>query len=120
MGGDEVTIYIREERTKPLSQYVRLKNDIFVSNFKGLSLKQYRAVRLITCNKEHTQLCNTCQGMLKVIEEVLKSGFITLKSAFMMCSSGACYKARAARRKLLRIPMACLGVGDLRQGLYCF
>jgi len=43
--GDEVSIYLAEERNKSLSMYQTVKDDIYVSSFEGLSLKQYKDVR---------------------------------------------------------------------------
>lgn len=120
MRGDEVSIYLAEERNKSLSMYQTVKDDIYVSSFEGLSLKQYKDVRAFVCKKEHNQPCTNCEEMLKVVDKVLTCGFISLKSAFMLSSPGVSYKASAARRKLLRMPLACLGVGELKEGSYCF
>ena len=103
-----------------MSKHLRVRDDIHVSSFEGLSLKQYKDVRLFVCKKEHSQPCATCEGMVKVVDKVLACGFIPLKSAFMLSSPGVSYKASFARRKLLRMPMACLGVGDLKQGSYSY
>lgn len=97
-----------------------VRDDIYVSSFEGLSLKQYKDVLAFVCNKEHIQPCTNCEGMLKVVDKVLTCGFITLKSAFMLSSPGVFYKASTARRKLLRMPLACLGVGEVKEGSYCF
>lgn len=97
-----------------------VRDDIYVSSFEGLSLKQYKDVLAFVCNKEHIQPCTNCEGMLKVVDKVLTCGFITLKSAFMLSSPGVSYKASTARRKLLCMPLACLGVGEVKEGSYCF
>ena len=54
--------------------------------------------------------------MIKAVDKVLACGFIPLKSTFMLSSPGVSYKASFASWKLLHMPMACLGVGDLKQG----
>ena len=118
--GDEVSIYLAEERTKTLSEHQRVRDDIYVSSFEGLSLKQYKDVRAFVCKMEHNQPCTNCEGMMKVVDKVSTCGFITLKSAFMLSSPGVSCKASAGRRKLLRMPLACLDVGDLKEGSYCF
>ena len=118
MRGEEVDIYAREEQ-KPLSKHCRNQEDIYVSSFEGLSLSQYKNVRSFVCKKEHTQPCSRCEGMIKVADEVITHGFMRLKSAFILSSPSVThYKASEARRKLLRMPLACLGVGDPKKGLY--
>lgn len=58
--------------------------------------------------------------MIKVADEIITHGFIKLKLAFMICSPNVTkYKASEARRKLLRMPLACIGVGDQQKGSYC-
>lgn len=69
MRGDEVSIYLAEVRNKSLSMYQTVKDDIYVSSFEGLSLKQYKDVRAFVCNKEHSQPCTNCEGM-KVVDSV--------------------------------------------------
>lgn len=51
MRGDEVSIYLAEERTKSLSEHQRVRDDIYVSSFEGLSLKQYKDVRVLALHK---------------------------------------------------------------------
>lgn len=58
--------------------------------------------------------------MIKVADEVIACGFMKLKSAFQIVSPNVSrYKASEARRKLLRMPLACVGVGDRSKGTYC-
>ena len=53
----------------------------------------------------------------KVASEVIACGFMKLKSAFQLVSPDVLqYKASEARRKLLRMPLACISVGDRSKG----
>ena len=76
---------------------------------------------LFVCKKEHSQPCSRCEGLCKVASEVISSGFMKLKSAFEIVSANVLrYKASEARRKLLRMPLACIGVGDRSKGTLLF
>ena len=58
--------------------------------------------------------------MLNVASGILNQGFMTLKSAMTISSPHVRqYKASLARRKLLQMPLACIGVGNVSQGSYC-
>ena len=99
--GEEVNIYLKQNRSKALSKHCQVRDDIFISNFEGLSLKQYRNVVLSICQKEHIQPCSHCEGLSKVAGEVIACGFMKLKSVFQLMSPGVLqYKASEARRKL--------------------
>ena len=75
---------------------------------------------LFICQKEHIQPCSRCEGLSKVASEVIACGFMKLKSAFQLVSPDVLqYKASEARRKLLQMPLACIGVGDRSKGTYC-
>ena len=103
-----------------MSEHCQRRDDIFVSTFEGLSLKQYQSVVLFVCQKEHNRPCNSCTGVSNVASEVISCGFMKLKSAFEILSPDVLrYKASEARRKLLRMPLACIGVGDRSKGTYC-
>ena len=107
-----------QESVKALSKHTTLQDDIFVSNFEGLSLKEYRNAReVVACKDGHLQPCNNCIGFIKVADAILAEGFIKLRTAFTISSpTNNSYKAADARRKLLRMPLACLGVGDRKKG----
>ena len=71
-------------------------------------------MRSLVCKEEH------CVGMIKVADEIITHGFMKLKLAFMICNPNVTKnKASEARRKLLRMPLACIGVGDQQKGSYC-
>ena len=88
--------------------------------FEGFSLKRYVDVRLFVCKQIHCQPCNDCLGMIDVAKRILNQGFIKLKTAMTIFSPHVRnYKSSLARRKLLRMPLACIGVGKMEQGTYC-
>ena len=71
-------------------------------------------MKLTGLQKELIQRCSRREKLSKVASEVIACGFMKLKSAFVLR-----YKASEARRKLLRMPLACIGVGDQSKGTYC-
>ena len=112
MRGEEVSTYLEQKRLMALSRHDSVGSDIYVSIFEGLSLLQYRNARTYIRNKEHKQPCNLCTGFIKAADEILEKGFMKLKLAFTISSPDVTYKASEARRKLLRMPLACVSVGD--------
>ena len=56
--------------------------------------------------------------MAKVASYILKHGFISLKDAFALSSPGIAYTSLHARRKLLRMPPAAIGVGKMKAGTF--
>ena len=52
--------------------------------------------------------------MAKVASYILKHGFISLKDTFALSSLGIMYTSLHARRKLLRMPLAAIGVGKMK------
>ena len=93
---------------------------IFISRFNGLTLSQYIEVRSSVCSAEHQKLCTICDGLLRVAKVVEEEGFLKLKDAFKLCSPGATYKVENARRKLLQMPLAAVGVGSVAKGTFCY
>lgn len=96
---------------------------MFVSCFEGFSLKEYRDVRPLYCKERHSQPCKECTGMINVADTIIAEGAISLKSAFLISSKhkqNCKYKAFQARRKLLRMPLACIGIGNQLDGTHMY
>ena len=110
-----------EQEKLVLSEQCKIADDVFVSSFEGLSLAQYRDAQLTICKTKHSQPCSNCSGMVSVANEILSCGFMKLTLAYKRCSpNNSSYKASAARGKMLRIPLACVGVGDQLKGNFSF
>lgn len=101
-----------EQTKRPLSNYKTLGTDIHVSLFEGLNLTEYKDTRRYVCHMRHNQPCKNCSAMLNVVEKILEEGFLRLKVAFLTVSPNVTYTAMHARRKLLQMPFAAVGVGD--------
>ena len=115
--GDLVAIYYREQK-RELSKCAAVGQDICVSVFEGLSLEEYFEVCSLVCSTTHKQPCKDCCGFLHVANEVLQKGFLKLKSAFEMAYPDATYKSWHARRRMLQMPLASLGIGNRSRGSY--
>lgn len=83
-------------------------------------LEEYFEVRslLTVCSTTRKQPCKGCCGLLHVANEVLQKGFFVLKSAFEMAYPDATYKSWHARRRMLQMPLALLGIGNRSRGSY--
>ena len=53
--------------------------------------------------------------MVKVAEKILEQGYIKLKVAFQIVSPNVTYNVLHARRKLLQMPLANLGIDEKSQ-----
>ena len=56
--------------------------------------------------------------MAEVARNILNDGFILLKDAFALSSPGITYTSLHARRKLLRMPLAAIGIGRMQDGTF--
>ena len=107
-----------EQITRPLSRFNCVDNDVHVSIFEGLSLINYVKARRFVCYERHDQPCVLCSAMLEVAPKIIEEGCMKLKTAFEIVSPNVTYTALHARRKLLQMPLAALGIGERSQGNY--
>ncbi len=119
---DHLDIYKREQRKK-LSDCLKLKSNIYVSRFEGLTLSEYIKVKSFVCNinshAKRGKKCS-CEGLIKFVNYIERNGYIKLKAAFMLSSPGMTYTSQHARQKLSQMPLAAIGIGSQAQGTYSF
>jgi len=122
-GGNELLYRYHQQEKKKLSEHLTLKENVFVSCFEGFSLKEYKDARTLYCNERHSQPCKECTGMINVADTIIAEGFMSLKSAFLMSTKyqqNRQYKAFQARRKLLPMPLSCIGIGSQQDGTHMY
>ena len=107
-----------EQIKRPLSKFNCVSNDVHVSIFEGLTLFNYIEARRYVCCKRHAQPCSVCFNMLKVPQKIIADGYMKLKVAFKMVSPNVTYTSLHARRKLLQMLLASLGIGERSKGNY--
>lgn len=111
------SIYIEQSKNN-LSDYISLEDNIYISKFEGLTLREYVNARTSICanlHKLHSNKClHNCEGLLKVANIVIKEGFVKLKHAAELCSPNVKCTSAHARRKLLQI-----GIGSIPEGTFC-
>ena len=117
MKGENVVDIYKHQKNMNLSNYEQIRDD--VSKFEGLSLAQYIEARTLFCKAHHARTCQECCLQLNVAKHVKQEGYITLKRAFEMCSPGVTYTSYHAKRKLLQMPFAAVGIGSKTTGTYC-
>ena len=97
----------------PVAQKV---NDcIYVTLFRGLTLREYIAARTLYCEMHHKQPCTSCNAMLHVAQAVSSNGFQKLSEAFRAAFLNLTYKQDTARLRLLQMPLVCICLGDSRK-----
>ena len=83
--------------------------------FICLTLEEYIRARSLVCIRNHKKPCNECDGLIRVASEIREKGFLKLSEVFKLCSPQVKYKPVEARRKLLQIPLAVVGMGTLKE-----
>ena len=120
MGGLEAIAHYDLQEKRNLADYLKIKDNVYVSVYEGFSLKQYTDIRQFICKQRHPQPSKNCEGLVNVANVILDQGFLKLKTTMTTSSPHVRhYKASLARRKLLQMPLACIGVGRMEQGTYC-
>ncbi len=71
--------------------------NIYVTNFQSLSLKDYIIARSLFCEVEHS-LCAECPSMLLIAETVISDGHCKLSDSFKKAFPSVPYKTDIARR----------------------
>ena len=106
---DAHAIYKEQNKRKLCDSATQKVNDrLYVSLFRGLSLKDYITVRKLHCKMHHKQPCMSCEAMLSIAETVSSSSFITLSEAFKAAFPKQKYKPDIARQRLLQMPLVCI------------
>lgn len=133
-GGHFVELYKLHERNSKLSNYI-VDGQLAISRFEGMTLSQYVEVREHICKTNHTN-CKVCPPMIHVANTIKNYGFWKLKAAYV-CSmdhvqpcqkcpelihsapgkppvinapSARNYITTRAKKKFLRMPLACVTV----------
>ena len=101
---------------KSLSKYKKVDEDLDVSVFEGLNLKEYLEVKYHICSTEHHQPCLECASLIEIGNEIKKEGYLRLNRAFSISNPGDTYKSTHAKRKLLQIPLAAIKIADKECG----
>ena len=117
--GVNILEIFEKQRSRDLSLCEKVKDDLYISRFEGLNLQQYIDARSIFCKERHVQPCIECNLLIHVPQHILMNGVLLLKEAFELCSPGVTYTSAHARRKLLQLPLAAIGVGVKSSGTYC-
>ena len=94
----------------------KLMDGVYLS-CSQLSLHEYIRACRTYCSARHQSHCIVCPRMLTVAELVKTEGYIQLSRAFNIVSPNIKYTAEKARRRLLKIPLASLCIGDPTKGM---
>ena len=107
-------IYVME--SKKACRILKVTNGVYVS-CSQLLLSEYVRARRIYCSTYHQSQCLMCDRILTVAEIVLAEGYVNLSRAFSMVAPNAKYTAEKARRRLLRMPLVSICIGDSTKGM---
>lgn len=69
-----VKLYLKN-KTKTLSKYNEVNNNVYISNIEGLTLQEYRNIRKYLCQINHTSKGNCdCNSIIEAAELILSNG----------------------------------------------
>lgn len=73
--GRHISVYKEQSKRKLCDMREQKKADnVYVSLFRGLSLKEYVVARSSNCQIYHTQPCLECQVLLSVAARIVEEG----------------------------------------------
>ena len=101
------------------STYRCISNDISVSELTCVTLREYITLLPYYCKNRHCSTCAECPGLLLVANSILSDGYVKLSTAFHSAFPDVTYHAINAKRKLLKMPIAALRVGNTASGTSC-
>lgn len=113
-------IYVQECKKKLCSIDQKQAENVYVIFFWAFSLTEYICTRSVYCQGKHLQPCSECSAMLSVAKSVATNSCCQLASAYRSAFPLHTYKPDIARLRLLQMPLACICLGNLKQGTSCW
>ena len=120
MGGrdcEKISLY-REQCKRKLCDSSKQKqaDNVYVSLFCGLSLREYAMAHGADCHSRHMQPCLQCKAMISVSFRIIKEGYYMLSEAFWFAFPDQTYKTDIAVQRFLQMPLASIRVGTPQSG----
>ena len=114
---DNISVY-REQCKRKLCDIHKQKQaeNVYVSLFRGLSLREYTVAHGADCHSRHVQPCLKCTTLMSVAFRVLEDGYCMLAEAFRLAFPDQKYKADIAMQRFLQMPLALIRVGTPQSG----
>ena len=115
--GRHISVYKEQCKLKLCDPFKQKKADnVYISLFRGLSLREYITARIYNCQSCHMQPCSECQPLLSVASRVLNEGFCMLSEGFKSAFPNQVYKSDIAIQRFLQMPLASIRVGTPQSG----
>lgn len=97
-------------KSQELSSFNVVSSDVFISKFKGLTLREYCTVRKYYCENHHLIPCPECKSIIQAAEMVLKDGIVSLAAVFKAAFPTVTYHSVNAKGRLLQMPVVAFRV----------
>lgn len=91
-------------------------DNVYISPFRGLSLREYVSAHSNNCQSYHMQPCLECQALLSVASCILEEGLCMLSEGFKLAFPNRVYKSDIAMQRFLQMPLASIRVGMPQSG----
>jgi len=89
---------------------------ICISNESEVTLTEYAKALPVHCRMKRSSDCKECFGLQSVATSMLENGFVKLADIFRAAFPGRTYHSHSAKRRLLRLPLAALRLGNTDSG----
>ena len=115
--GRLISVY-KEQCTRKLCNPCKQKkaDNVYISLFRGLSLREYVAARSNNCQSYHMQPCSECKAFLSVASRILEEGFCMLSEGFKLAFPKQVYKSDIAMQRFLQMPLTSIRVASEWKG----
>ena len=98
------------------SDYINVSETVSVSELNRMSLDEYIQVSIEYCRTRHTDSCKRCLPLVIAAKLVKDRGICPLSHIYRQVFLFTKYNNRAAKRKLLQIPVAAIRCGSPESG----
>lgn len=85
-------------KTRTLSEYIKIDSNVYKRKVEGLTLKEYREVREFLCKNYHQEKNCDCMSMIEAANIVLDKGIVPLSKVFKSVFSNVSYHSVSAKR----------------------
>ena len=106
-------IFTRHIKSSP-SNYVVVSESVCVSKLDSMSLSEYMKVSMEYSRTRHQESYKQCLQLVAAAKLIQTRGFCPISYVYSQVFPDSKYSSHAAKRRLLRIPLAAIRCGDLK------
>ena len=110
-------VYREQCRRKICAVEAQKETDsVYVTLFRGLSLREYVVAHRSDCHAKHKQPCDRCAALSFVAARILERGYVALSDAYKSAFPDTQYRSQNALQLFLQMPLAGVHLGTPKSG----